>query len=547
MASDHQILMTQSDRLFNQAGPLRQLQQELANNFYVERADFTTSLPLGDEYAAHLTTSFPLTVRRDLANILCTMLRPDQSVWAVMSTNNYDDLDEAGKRWLETGTHITRNALYDQDSGFTRATSQADDDIAVFGQAVLSCEMNWRKRALLWRNWHLRDAVWCNTPEGTVGRVDRKWKASAIELNQIFKGNIAPKLKQCLSKEPYKEIEVRHIFVPIEEYDNGKGYHKNKKVRYISIFYDFDNKFVMEEVPYKHGYYCIPRWKLVSGSQYAYSPAAIAALPDVRTLQAASLTLLEAGEKAVDPPTIAYEDVFRSDIDLGAGGITMIEGDYDERTGRPIQSVFDSRHSNIPLGAEMIQGMRADISNTHYLNKVGLPPMGSGMSTLEVSQRVSEYVRGALPLFQPLEPEYNGQMLTLASDVMLANGFYGPADGIPDSLLGRNIQFKFNNPLRDASDRAKGNMLLESVSAINNMAAFDPTVTKILDAHVAVRDVIEGIGAPRKWFKTNEQVQEESQKEQEAAALAQTMQAVNAGAQTAKTIGEANQLFSEAQ
>lgn len=547
MQTDYKVLMTQSDRLFTDAGPLRQLQQELANNFYPERADFTASLPLGEEYAAHLTTSYPLGVRRDLANIFSTMLRPDDRVWAKMSVRNYEDLDEEGKRWLEMGTKIARNAVYDQDSGFTRATTQGDDDIAAFGSAVFSVEMNWRKKALLVRNWHQRDVVWCNNVEGQVGRVDRKWKTTAMELNQVFKGNISPKLLKCLEKEPYKEVEVRHIFVPVEEYSGGKGYHKNPKVKYISVFYDYENNFVMEEKPYKHGYYCIPRWKMVSGSQYAYSPATMASLPDARTLQAATLTLLEAGEKAVDPPTIAYEDVFRSDIDLGSGGITIIEGDYDERTGKPIQAVFDSRHSNIPLGVDMIQGIREDIHNMHYLNKIGLPPMGSGMSTMEVSQRVSEYIRGALPLFQPLEPEYNGQLMSLVTEVMLANGFFGPAQTIPDSLLDKDIEFKFDNPLREAADRAKGNMLLESTAVLNQLSAFDPSVANILDAHEAARDTIDGQGAPRKWFKTKEQVDAETKAQQEQEAMMSTMAAVQQGADTAKTLGEAGQALSMVQ
>ena len=547
MESGHNTLMTQSDRLFDAAGPLRQIQQELADNFYVERADFTSNIPLGDEFASHLTTSYPLGVRRDLSNIFSTMLRPNDRVWAKMSTRNFEGLDEDGKRWLELGTKILRNAVYDQDSGFLRAVSQGDDDIAVFGSTVFSVEMNWRKKALLIRNWHQKDVVWSNTLEGNVGRVDRKWKATATELNQIFKGNISPKVEKCLAKEPYKEIDVRHVFVPIEEYDSGKGYHKNKKIKFVSIFYDFDNKFVMEETPYNHEYYAIPRWKILSGSQYAYSPAAMSALPDARTLQAATLTLLEAGEKAVDPPTIAYEDVLRSDVDLGAGGITVVEGDYDERTGRPLQAVFDSRHSNIPLGVDMIQGMRADIENMHYLNKIGLPPMGSGMSTLEVSQRVSEWIRGALPLFQPLEPEYNGQLMSLATDVMMANGFFGPPETIPDSLLGKEIEFIFDNPLREAAERAKGNMLLESAAVINQMAAFDPTVPKILDAHEAARDTIDGQGAPRKWFKTREQVAAEVEQENQTAALAQTMAAVQQGAETAEQLGKAGQALSDTQ
>jgi hypothetical protein len=85
----------------------------------------------------------------------------------------------------------------------------------------------------------------------------------------------------------------------------------------------------MEEVSQWNREYSIERWQTVSGSQYAYSPATIVALPDARLLQAMTYTLLHAGEKIVDPPLIATEDVVRSDVALYAGGITWIDRDYE--------------------------------------------------------------------------------------------------------------------------------------------------------------------------------------------------------------------------
>ena len=547
MVADIETLIVQSNRMFEQVLPLRSLQQEIAENFYPELANFTQTNYLGKDFASHLTTSFPMTVSRDLANIFSTMLRPQEKLWGKMSVRNYSSLGEDSKRWLEWGTLLHRNALYDQDSGFARATSQADRDVATFGQTVISCEMNWRKSALLFRNWHLRDVVWNENPDGKVGRVDRKWKPCITDLNLIFKGNISPKLKEKMAKEPYAEVDVRHIFIPIEQYDNGKGWHKNKRFKYVSIFYDTENKFIMEEVPYKHEYYIVPRWSMISGSQYAYSPATAASLPDARLLQEMMLVMLEAGQKAVDPPMIAYEDVLRSDANLYAGGITTVDAEYDERLGKPLYPVMDSRTSIIGISADLLEMIKMALRESHFLNKVSLPPMGSGMSQMEVSQRVSEYIRSARPLFEPLTPEYNGQLCSLASNVLLHNGGFGDPRTIPEELLGSNIEFVFENSLTESADRVKGNMLLESTAVINNMAAFDPTVINILDAHEAARDAIEGTGAPRKWFKTKEQVDELMAGQAQEAELAKTMGAISAGAQTAEQLGKAGQALQEIQ
>jgi len=539
MVNRAETLLTQSNRLFEQVMPLRSLQQELAENFYVELADFTTRRNLGDDFASHLTTSFPLKLRRDLSNIFSTMLRPNDKLWARMSVRGYEDLQEESKRWLEMSTRVMRNAMYDKDTQFARAVSQADDDISTFGQACMSVEMNWERKALLYRTWHLRDVVWCEDTYGDVGRVDRKWSVEAGKLIRIFKGNVSDKVRKAAEKEPYKLIEVRHIFIPVDEYDNGVKYPRGTK--YISIFYDVENKFIMEEVPYKHKYYVVPRWKKISGSQYGYSPAAMASLPDARLIQEMVLVLLDAGQKAVDPPMISAQDALRSDVNLFAGGITVIDSDYDETTGKALYPVMDQRTSSIPIGMELINGVQQAMTDSWYLNKIGLPPIGGGMSPMEVSQRVGEYIRGALPLFMPLTDEYNGNLCDVTFDVGFANGLFGPPNSIPEELLGRSIDFTFENPLTETYEKLKGSQLLESVSVIQNMAAFDPSVTKILDAQEATRDTIDGIGAPRKWFRPREEVTAMAESEKQMQQMQSIMGAVQQGAETAQALGDAGQ------
>ena len=69
---DAKALIKQGDHLFDKRGSLLSMWQSIADNFYPERADFTVSRSLGDDFADNLTTSYPLLVRRDLGNSLGT-------------------------------------------------------------------------------------------------------------------------------------------------------------------------------------------------------------------------------------------------------------------------------------------------------------------------------------------------------------------------------------------------------------------------------------------------------------------------------------------
>ena len=310
-----ELLKKQGDALFTSRGNLMSLWQEIANNFYPERADFTETRELGDEFASNLDTSYPILARRDLGNQIGGMLRPTNKEWFSIIKRYEDNIDTQGKQWLEWASKVQKRAMYDPVAMFTRATKEADHDWAAFGQTPISIRMNLRENALFYRTWHLRDVAWQEDSIGRIGTVYRKWKPDVLTLSRFF-GKEGPgrfgvhrKINEYLKKDPYKEINVYHCEIPSETYDGDWG---DKPL--VSVYYDVDNNHIMEEIGIYEGEYVIPRWQTVSGSQYAFSPAATAALPDARLLQSVAGVLLDASEKVVDPPMVAVQEAVRSDI-----------------------------------------------------------------------------------------------------------------------------------------------------------------------------------------------------------------------------------------
>ena len=109
---------------------------------------------------------------------------------------------------------------------------------------------------------------------------------------------------------------------------------------FVQIVIDEDHQTILEETPRPDLGYVIPRWVTIGGfSQYAYSPTAIIALPDGRMLQQMTLTLIEIGQKIVDPPMIAVGDAIQGGTNLYAGAINWVDPDYDERTGEVLRPI----------------------------------------------------------------------------------------------------------------------------------------------------------------------------------------------------------------
>src|SRR5947209_19200046 len=83
-------LIKRGNNLFSKRVTLESLWQEQADQFYVERADFTRVRTLGEDMAAHLLSSYPLLVRRDLQNAVSTMLRPTNVMWGSIHAQRED-------------------------------------------------------------------------------------------------------------------------------------------------------------------------------------------------------------------------------------------------------------------------------------------------------------------------------------------------------------------------------------------------------------------------------------------------------------------------
>lgn len=528
--------------LFTKRLSLLSLWQEIADNFYPERADFTFSRSLGEDFASNLTTSYPVIVRRDLGNAFGSMLRPTDKEWFHIAVKDAK-VPEDGRQWLEWATTTQRRAMYDRDSQFTRATAEGDQDYAAFGQCALSVEVVYPAKGphFLYRSWHLRDVAWCENAYGAIDTIHRKWKPTARDLKQLFGKNIHQKVQKALEKEPYKEIECRHIIIPADSYEGKKS-----RLPFVSLYVDLDNEWVMEETPLSYPFYIIPRWQTVSGSQYSFSPATVAGLPDGRLLQEIAYTLLNAGQKAVDPPMIAVQEAIRSDVQIFAGGITWADAEYDERLGEVLRPLSQDT-SGIPLGLEMMQDTRAMLMEAFFLNKLNLPAPTQDMTAYEVGQRVQEYIRNALPLFGPMEMDYNGQICEWTFDLGMRHGMFGSPQDIPKSLQGRDIQFRFESPLHDALEAQKAEIFLRTRKIVDMAAMYDPLAPRMVNWRDGLRDALHGARTPADWLLTEEQMLQVEQSEAEKAAVQNLLGVIGQGAEVTKMVGEAGQAVNAAE
>ena len=551
----HKKLIEDGSNLFSKRASLDNFWQECAYQFYPEMAEFTHTRYLGDEYADHLSTSYPLIARRTLGDSLSALLRPvnldsgSPGVWFGMQPEDERRKNTQSDRWLEHITSVQRRAMYDVKSGFTRATKEGDHSFATFGQCALSLTLNTQRDGLLYRHWHLKDVAWSEDGEGQICAIYRRWRPEAHQLEQVFRDKVSPKVKERAEKAPYTKCKCLHVMIKSDLYEQRDKNAKKFRQPWVSIWIDEEHNYVMEEIGSFSSHYIIPRWVTIPGSQYASSPAVTAALPDARLIQAMTLTMLESGEKYVDPPIIATQEAVRSDIQVFAGGTTWVDAEYDERLGDVLRPLYEPAAGQaMGIAFNMAAGTRDQISKAFFLDSLSLPPADvRDMTAFEVGQRISEWMRRAMPIFEPMEFEYNGAICEATFDLLLRNGAFGNLEDMPDSLRDSEIKFKFESPLHEGADRRKGQRFLEAKAALVQAAELDPVVAKMLDAETALRDVLSGTGAPADWVVDEFEMMKIRQAEEAAQQQQLALAGGTAGAEMAQKLGVAAKDFAQAE
>lgn len=508
MDSNGKELVKRSERAFSKKSSFDSLCQSIAEQFYPERAQFTASHDWGEEFASHLFDASPVLMRRDLGNAFSSMLRPRGQPWFRLAAPEDVDEDEEVNNWLDSRTAAMRRMIYDRRSCFVRATKEADHDFATFGNAVLSVEERPTRDGIVLRCHHFKDCAWLEGMDGEPDTLFRNVQMSARQMAQFFNqpGDTLPaEVRRCLDpgKNADAEFTVRHVMMPAGDYDYARS--KPAKHPWVSLYVCIKSKTLIREAPSWEFRYVVPRWQTISGSPYAVSPAAMTALPDARTMQAMARVMLESAEKAVDPPMKATEEAVRGEVNLHGGGITWVDKDYDERLGPALEPL--ALQGPVALGVDMMLRVAGSMREAWYLTKLSLPQAGE-RTAFETAQLVEEFIRQSIPLFEPMETEYNARVLDMIASIMLRVGAFGPMDEIPAALGGRDLEFSFANPLQDAIQKAKVSQFQAATQISAAARELDPDAAADFDVREAHRAAIRGSGAPSDWLVGREQADE---------------------------------------
>ena len=498
-------LVAMAKRLHAEKASWDSLCQEIAAFFYPQRADFTEELDLGEEFTDHLSDSAPARFCRELADAMGSYMRPSNQEWFKLVVDGLSDDDLVAKQHLEKMTKRTRQILYNRSSMFRQSAAEADRDFAAFGVSIMSITHNRRRNGLLYRTWHPRDCAWGLDDELVVDRIFRKDTMTVRNIAAKFGEEDLPQeiINALRENKPDEKISIYHCCVPRDLYDASK-IRIPEDVQYVSVYLTKGGGILKEAIEPVFPY-VVARWQTMSGKPYPYSPACSAALPDARLVNRLSEVIIEAAEKSVDPPMLAVAEAVSGPIDISSGAVTWIENAYDERTGKPLEPLDMGK--NPYVGHDLLHKRQLDLRSSFFLDKLSLPDPVERRTATEALQLQQEFIRNALPLFEPLESEVAGQQLELTVVKAMQLNLYGKPEDFPQSLADTDISFDYENPLRQAIEGQTIPKFQGTLGVIKSVGELDPAAAKQFDLVKITRDTALATGKAN-WLLTEEDAQE---------------------------------------
>lgn len=527
-------LLSIADDTFQRFWPFRQLCQDVADQSYPMRADFTRTLNYGD-MSGWLMDGTPVHMRENLGNAIDAMLR--QKDWFQIGTGDEErDMRPGNAVALNRATKKLRTIIKDRRSGWMDATKTADMDWVAFGQPVLSVEESPTRDFIMFRAWHPRDCAWVLGADGKVAMFFRKMRMQAIDIMAlhnagVYKGEVSETVKQAAEKNPGQRFQIMHALLRTDAiYGSDLASLKRLRHEFVSCYLDCENRTYLREAGTPVFNYIAPRMRTLGELPWGFSPMAINSLSDARMLQDMALVLLEQGQKAVDPPIIGDGNVFTRDLNIFAGGFTEVDLGEGKKLG-DVMTTLDTGE-RIAVGLDMKQDVRALLAESWLMNKLMLPTLRD-MREVEVMVRTEEFRRAALPFFQPIETNYHAQLLSVTFDVAVNMRVIKDTD-FPRELAGSDITFTFDSPLNDAEGNALIQKYHESLGIIGAGAQIDQSIRNIFDLRKATEETLAK-GIKPEWIIPEDQ---REQAAQDAATEKQFAEAANVAQTAAATTAD---------
>jgi hypothetical protein len=377
--------------------------------------------------------------------------------------------------------------------------------------------------------------------ENEKERVDFVFRFCSYTARQAYAkwgDNAGEKVKEAILAGKWDEnFDFLHIVMPRHERIAGKEDSKNKP--YASLYIEISAKRQVSESGYDTFPFFVPRNIKLSGEAWGYSQCMIA-LPDAKTLNAMTKTILKGAQKQVDPPIVVPDDGYILPFKITAGAVNF-------KNTQATDSKVDilNFQGNLPIGLEMQDSIRKQIRRVLFVDLFlffATLEKNPNMTATEVRERINEKMLILGPILGRLMNELLDPMIHRTFDILARNGKLPP---LPDILIGKNYTVEYISPLAKAQRLSDIQSLNDFLMSLISLAKLSPDIVDILNSDKAGRNLGNKYNVDSEILRGDDEIKEIRQIRQQQQQATQEAMLLQQGGAGLKSVAEAAKVGKE--
>lgn len=515
---------------------------ELANYILPNRNDITSTTTGGNKRNPALLDNTAMMSNELLAGFIHGVLTNPNAQWFELTSGDaeLDNLDGI-RRWLQKTTMQVHNVI--NNSNFQTEAHPFYLDLSCFGTSSMAIAED-EESVVRFATKHIKEIY---IEENSRGQIDELYREFSWNIRQIvgefgmdvLKGN--DKLMKMWKDGSVEKLCIIHAVYP-------------RDVTVIDSPQRFCSHYILKDrdsAELSFGYFrefpfVVSRWTKAAGEVYGRSPG-MNALPDTKTINKMTETILIGAQKAVDPPIQAPDDTFVLPLRTRPGGINY----YRSGTNDRLEPIYNN--ANIDFGFQAMADRGKRIREAFFVDQLQLS-QGPQMTATEVLQRTEEKMRLLGPMLGRQQSEFLRPLIERVFEIMSRRNMIEYNADIMKIFESRGIKkldVQYSSMIAKAQRVQEGQNIERTMQAMAPFIAMDPAIKDNFDGDVGARVVAKIFGFPQEILRdvkarddmraAQAKAQQEALKQQEETHQANLAQKVMPGMAKLQTLSQEQQ------
>lgn len=490
------------------------------------------------------STSALRAIPKFVAALQSTVTPPNEQWHRLIPPTRKLKKDQKCISWLEELAEDLFERRYRPAAGFNKAIIKIWYSMAKIGVGCMFIDEASDGTGAEYTCVNMKDFYVSLYDNGQIKKCYRKIKKSFWEVCEDLENKgvdpqavIPQELYNRCVKEPNTELNLIHAVkklsnkeiktcqIEMQKIDGTKEIIKRRYKSYL-VLTDSGKPVVLHDGFFFTCPYQFARFKELDYDIYSNSPS-MQGLPDIQMLQRMRKSMIEAGEKAVDPTILAKQDAAMGGIQPVAGAI--IPGGLDDQGKENLKALNVSGSAS--LGVDLEELITKGIEDFYLVPLYMMYYQEGKMTATEINQRAMERAMLMSINVFPVENELLSPMVARELDIMERLGALPPE--IPQQLselLNKNLPYyaiQYEGEQHKAQEIIKANGIMVTLEGAATLSQYEPTVGMAIKGYDCLATLGRANGMPmdhllteKEYTKEREEYKQQQQAQVQAAAAA---------------------------